>query len=174
MFRKLLATLALAGIAVLSGPVAAHAAGYVAADLITVSGSSTAGGTVTVAFNDGAFDPAEQVSVAVSGEGSVILAAVRANTIDTQKTATGSGALDLNITLPADATGSYTLTATGLSSQNVGTSTITVVAADGAALASAGFDAPVALIYSATGALLLGLGLVVTLRFTVRRRAATA
>ncbi|MDJ0338405.1 hypothetical protein [Cryobacterium sp. PH31-O1] len=173
MIKKLLATLALVGAALLAGPVAAHAAGYVAADLITVSGSQTAGSTVAVAFDDGAFAPAEKVSVAVSGEGSVTLATLRAATVDIQKTATGAGALDLKVTLPTGATGSYTLTATGLSSQSVGTATITVVAADGTNLASAGFDAPIVLIYSAAGALLLGVGLVIALRLTLRRRAAT-
>ncbi|TFD06160.1 hypothetical protein [Cryobacterium sp. TMT1-66-1] len=174
MLRKLLATLALVAVAVLAGPVAAHAAGYVAADLITVSGSQTAGSTVTVTFDDGAFAGGEQVSVAVSGEGSVTLAALRAATVDTHKTATSLGAVNLKVTLPSDATGSYTVTAIGLTSQNIGTSTITVVAADGAGLASAGFDAPFVLIYSAAGALLLGLGLVIALRFTLRRRAVTA
>ncbi|MDJ0376946.1 hypothetical protein [Cryobacterium sp. PH31-L1] len=173
MIKKLIATLALAGVALLAGPVAAHAAGYVAADLISVSGSQTAGSTVAIAFDDGAFAASETVSVAVSGEGSVILAAVRAATVDLRKTSTSVGALDLKVTLPADATGSYTLTATGLSSQSVGTATITVVAADETGLASAGFDAPMVLIYSAAGALLLGLGLVIALRLTMRRRGAT-
>lgn len=174
LIRKLLATAALVGIAVLSGPVAAHAAGYVAADLITVSGSQAAGSAVSVAFDDGAFTGNEQVSLAVSGEGSATLAALRAATVSTQKAATSDGALDLTVTLPSDATGSYTLTAIGLSSQNIGTATFTVVAADGTGLASTGFDVPSALIYSAAGALLLGLALVVTLRVTLRRRAATS
>ncbi|GEP28441.1 hypothetical protein CLE01_30390 [Cryobacterium levicorallinum] len=174
LFRKVLATLALVGVAVLAGPVAAHAAGYVAADLITVSGSQAAGSTVRVAFDDDAFTAEEQVSIAVSGEGSATLATLRSATVDTQKAATSTGALDLKVTLPNDATGSYTLTAIGDSSQNIGTATITVVAADGAGLATAGFDVPTALIYSAAGALLLGLGLVITLRVTLRRRATTA
>ena len=174
MLKKLLATLALAAIAVLAGPVAAHAAGYVAADLVTVSGSQTPGSTVTVAFDDGAFTDSEKVSIAVSGEGLVTVATLRAATVNTEKTATSAGALDLKVTLPSDATGSYTITAIGLSSQNIGTSTITVVAADGTGLATTGFDAPFALIYSAVGALVLGLGLVIALRVIMRRRAAIA
>ena len=174
LLRKLLATLALVGVAVLGGPVAAHAAGYVAADLITVSGSQTAGSTVSVVFDDGAFTDSEQVSLAVSGEGSATLAALRAATVNAKKTATSAGALDLTVTLPSDATGSYTLTAIGRNSQNIGTVTFTVVAADGTGLATAGLDVPIALIYSAAGALLLGLALVITLRVTLRRRAATA
>lgn len=172
--RKLLATLALAGVAALAGPVAAHAAGYVAADLVTVSGSQTPGSTVTVAFDDGAFTDSEKVSIAVSGEGLVTVATLRAATVNTEKTATSAGALDLKVTLPSDATGSYTITAIGLNSQNIGTSTITVVAADGTGLATTGFDAPFALIYSAVGALVLGLGLVIALRVIMRRRAAIA
>ena len=174
MFRKVLAALALVGVAVFAGPAAAHAAGYVAADLITVSGSQAAGSTVRVAFDDDAFTAAEQVSIAVSGEGSVTLATLRAATVNAEKTATSDGALDLTVTLPSNATGSYTLTAIGLTSQNIGTATFTVVAADGTGLATAGFDVPIVLIYSAAGALLLGLALVITLRVTRRRRAATA
>lgn len=174
LIRKLFATLALVSVAVLAGPVAAHAAGYVAADLVTVSGAQAAGSTVSVAFDDGAFTNSEQVSLAVSGQGSATLAALRAATVNTEKTATSDGALDLTVTLPSDATGSYTLTAIGLSSQNIGTATFTVVAADGSGLATAGFDVPIALIYSAGGALLLGLALVITLRVTLRRRTATA
>lgn len=174
LIRKLLATLALASIALLAGPVAAHAAGYVAADLISVSGSSTAGGTVAVAFADEAFATREPVSIAVSGEGSATLAAVRAVSVNIEKSATSTGALDLSVTLPSNAADSYTLTATGLRSGNVGTATITVVAADGSDdLATSGVDVPIALIASAVGALLLGLGLIITVRSVLRRRAAT-
>ena len=175
LLRKSLATLALAGMALFAGPAAAHAAGYVAADLITVSGSATAGGTVAVAFADEAFATREPVSIAVSGEGSATLAAVRAATVNVEKSATSDGALDLSVTLPDTATGSYTLTATGLRSGNIGTATITIAAADGGDdLASTGVDMPMALVISAAAALLLGLGLVITLQFTLRRSAQTA
>ncbi|MBG6214633.1 MAG: hypothetical protein LH475_06420 [Cryobacterium sp.] len=169
MLKKFFATLAIAGVAVLALPVAAHATGYVAADLISVSGDPQAGGEVSVEFDDGAFENAERVSVAVSGEGPVTFGVVQAATVGVVRSATRLGALDLIVRLPADATGSYTLTATGLSSQNVGTATITVVAADGAAsLPSAGFGVPVLLLYVVAAMLVLGLALVL-----VRRRSAT-
>lgn len=168
MLKKLFATLAIIGVAVLALPVAAHATGYVAADLVSVSGSQQAGGEVSVGFKNGAFQNAESVSVAVTGASAVTIGVVRAATVDSVRSASILGALDLIVRLPSEATGSYTVTATGLSSQNVGTATITVVAADGAAtLPSAGFDIPVLL--PALVAALLVLGLVLVL---VRRRSA--
>lgn len=168
MLKKILATLTIALGTLLAVPVAAHAAGYVAADLIAVSGDQQAGGEVSVAFDDGAFENSERVSVAVTGEGDVTFGTLRAATVDAVRSATSVGALDLTVVLPTDATGSYTLTATGLSSQSVGTATITVVAADGSAtLPSAGFDVPMLALYGAGAALLLGAALVL-----VRRRSA--
>ncbi|TFD66495.1 hypothetical protein [Cryobacterium ruanii] len=171
MLKKHLATLTIAVVAVLAVPVAAQAAGYVAADLISVSGDQQAGGEVSVAFGDGAFENLERVSVAVTGEGAVTFGLVRAATVDVVRSATRVGALDLTVILPADATGSYTLTATGLSSQSVGTATITVVAADGSAsLPSAGFAVPVLLPIIIVAMLLLGLALVLIRRRLARQQ----
>ncbi len=171
MLKKFFAALAIAGVAVLAAPVAAQATGYVAADLVSVSGTPQAGGEVSVEFKDGAFEKAERVSVAVSGEVAVTFGVVRAATVNVVRSATGLGALDLTVRLPADAAGSYTLTATGLSSQNVGTATITVVAADGAAaLPSAGFEMPVLLLSFVAAMLLLGLALVLVRRRSVPKQ----
>ena len=169
MLKKILATLTIALGTLLAVPMAAHAAGYVAADLISVSGDQQAGGKVSVAFGDGAFENSERVSVAVTGEGEVTFGAVRAATVDAVRSATNVGALNLTVVLPTDATGSYTLTATGLSSQSVGTVTITVVSADGSAtLPSAGFGVPTFVLYSAAAALLLGAMLVFARRRSTR------
>jgi LPXTG-motif cell wall-anchored protein len=168
---KLFATFTLAVIALLAVPAAAHAVGYVAADLISVSGDQQAGGTVAVAFNNGAFENAERVSVAVTGEGAVTIGVIRADTINVERSATRLGALDLTLLLPADATGSYTLTATGLSSQSVGTATITVVAADGStSLPSTGSGIPMLLVYATAAALMLGVALVLARRRSARKQ----
>ncbi|QYF73741.1 hypothetical protein [Cryobacterium sp. PAMC25264] len=82
--------------------------------------------------------------------------------------------------LPADATGTYTTTATGLTSGTVGTAAISLAAADSAAgsgssanggLASTGYDAPMLAIWGAAGALLLGVALTVALTVVRRQRA---
>jgi hypothetical protein len=83
----------------------------------------------------------------------------------------------VNVVLPADATGTYTTTATGLTSGTVGTAAISLVAADGGAsstdggLASTGYDAPMLAIWAAAGALLLGIALVTVLTVVRRQRA---
>ncbi|TFD59337.1 hypothetical protein E3T43_04310 [Cryobacterium sp. Hh7] len=106
MIRKLRATLALASIALLAGAAVAHAAGYAAANLISVSGNNTPGGTVVVAFGDESFATGERVSIAVSGGGSATLAAVRAASVNIEKLATSTDALDRSVTLPSNATDS--------------------------------------------------------------------
>ncbi|TFD49941.1 hypothetical protein E3T46_11285 [Cryobacterium sp. Hh11] len=104
MIRKLRATLA--SIALLAGAAVALAAGYVAANLISVSGDNTPGGTVAVACGDEAFATGERVSIAVFGGGSATLAAVRAASVNIEKSATSTGALDRSATLPSNATDS--------------------------------------------------------------------
>lgn len=183
MVKKSFAVIALAILAVFVVPAAANAAGYVPDDNSTVSGDATAGGTSAVAFADGSFTGSEQVSFAVSGSGTATLTVVKAATATLAKAASAAGAVNVNVTLPAAATGSYNVTATGLTSGTVGTATITVVAADGLAntgdklantgdkLASTGYEAPVLLIWSAAGALLLGVALVIVLTIVRRKRA---
>ena len=181
--NRVIAIVVLAVMAIFAGPAAAHAA-YVPEDSITVSGSATPGGTVVVAFDDGAFTGGEQVSFAVTGEGTVTLAVVRAAVTTTTlvKTADADGSVSVAVTLPADAEGTYTLTATGQTSGNVGTAALTVPAADaGASVGSGSSDDALAdtgasnlsvlLIWSAAGILLLGVALVVVLSVVRRQRA---
>ena len=86
-------------------------------------------------------------------------------------------AVSVAVTPPANASGSYTLTGTGLTSGSVGAVTVSVVAADSAAadaaggLASTGYDAPMLAIWAAAGALLLGVALMVALTVVRRQRA---
>ena len=186
MFKKALAVLSIAVMALVAAPAAANAAGYVPSGNVTVSGSATAGGTVTVGFAPGSFTPNETVSVSVSGNTAVTLSAVKAAVL-TQftKQATASGAFSVNVTLPSNASGTYTLTATGLSSGNVGTAAITVGPAtvantgngaslantgSGSQLANTGATLPMLMIWIGAGALILGVAIVGTLAFVRRQR----
>jgi len=177
MARKVFAVIALAILAIFAVPVAANAAGYVPQDSITVSGKSAAGATVTVGFGTGAFGHGADVTFGVTGAGKpATLSVFKAATATTVKTADATGAVDLNVTLPADASGSYTVTGTDTFG-TVGTATITVPTADGGlantggnGLAHTGYSAPMLLIWAASGALLLGIAMVVVLSIVRRQR----
>lgn len=187
MGKKTLAAIALSVMAVFAAPAAANAAGYVPQDHVSVNGSPVAGAVLAVVFDGGSFDHkggiGEKVSIAATGAGRPALSVFKAATTTIEKSATADGSLSVNMTLPEDASGTYTVTATGLESGNVGTATVTVAAADAAAgngstsadgdLASTGYSAPMLLIWAAAGALLLGVALVVVLNI-VRRQRATA
>jgi hypothetical protein len=81
------------------------------------------------------------------------------------------------VTLPSNARGTYSLTATGLSSGQLATAALTVVAADAGSAAVGGNDGlaftgstvPTLVIWGAAGAVLLGIALMVVL--TLQRRA---
>ena len=182
MAKKTFATIALAVLAVFAVPAAANAAGYVPEENVTVSSTTVEPGeTVTVSFSDGSFTAGESVSFTLTGENaaSATLASFKAvvNSTSLTKAAAADGSVSVAITLPTDATGSYALTATGLTSGSVGTAAISVVAADSAAvvndgdLASTGYDAPMLAIWAAAGALLLGIALVTVLTVVRRQRA---
>lgn len=174
MFKKAIAGVGIALLAFFATPLAANAdtGDYVPSSQISVSDTTPQPGeTVVVTFND-AFLPGEQVSFAVTGEGTATLSMVKAATVTITKTAAADGTAVVNVTLPANATGTYTVTATGLQSGIIGTAAITVVPADapggGAGLPVTGAEIPSALLWVAGGTLLLGLVLVVAV--TVRRR----
>lgn len=180
MAKKTFATIALAVLAVFAVPAAANAAGYVPESSVVVSGTVAPGATVAVAFTEGSFTAGESVSFAVTGSGTATLSVVKAATVSLTKSATSAGAASVNVVLPADATGTYTTTATGLTSGTVGTAAISLPAADAAAgsgasanggLASTGYDAPMLVIWAAAGALLLGVALMVALTVVRRQRA---
>jgi len=189
MFKKSVAAIALAVLAVFAVPAAANAAGYVPDGNIVVSGTIAPGSPVTISFTEGSFTPGEQVSFTLTGENAAgaTLATFKSvvNSQSLVKTSTGTGAVALDVTLPADASGTYTTTATGLTSGTVGTASLTVAAADSGAgtgsgadtstggLASTGYNAPMLAIWGGAGALLLGVALVVVLG-VVRRQRATA
>lgn len=175
MSKKSLAAIAIAVLALFAVPTAANASGYVAADHVSVAGAQVAGGTVAANFAAGSFTASEKVSFAVSGSGTAVLTTLRAGTVTLVKDASAAGATSVNVTLPANATGTYSVTATGMTSANIATAAVTVVAADAGAstLPSTGFDVPVLAIWGATGVLLLGIALMVVMSI-VRRQRATA
>lgn len=176
MFKKTIATAALAVLAILAAPTAASA--YVVDGSVTVSDSTPSPGeAVTVNIAAGSFDGGEPVVFSVTGEGSVTLAALRTavETVSKTKTADANGAASVVVTLPANASGTYTLTATGQTSGNIATVSLTVAAADagaGAVLPRTGGELPFAVIWIAGGALVLGVVLVAVLG--LRRRNQTA
>jgi hypothetical protein len=180
MLKKTLATAGIALAVIIATPFAANAATpYVAADNTVVSDSTPAPGqAVTVAFEN-SFLAGEGVRFSVTGEGAVTIAAV--TTASVTKTATAAGNVSAVVTPPLNATGTYTVTATGLTSGTVGTAALTIVAANSPAgnngsavnnnagnLASTGGNLPVAAIWIASGVLVLGIVLVAVVG--IRRR----
>jgi len=177
---KMLAVVALAAGALFVGPAAAQAA-YVPAANITVTGTIAAGSTVDVDFAPGSFANGETVSVAITCD----------TTTTSSATAGADGSLNLETAIPTGATGTCTLTATGLVSGDIGTVSLTIPAADGTGttggsgvgtvadgaddeLAFTGAsDSTMLLVWTASGVLLLGVALIVVMK-TVRRQRASA
>lgn len=178
--KKIIAAAVLVVVGVFAVPLAANAEGYVPSTSVSVSGAPTAGGTVDVGFASGSFTPNEQVTFAVTGSGRATLSAATA-TVTLTKTAAASGATSVDVKLPAGATGTYSLTATGLTSGNIATAALTVAPADASsasgatagALAFTGSTGSMLLLWSAGGAIVLGIALMLVLSLR-RRQAANA
>ncbi len=183
--KKLIAAALLVGAAFIAVPTAANAAGYVPTSNVSVSGTVVAGGTVTVRFAAGSFTPGETVNVSVTGAGAVTLGALPTTTVSATYRADASGATNVRVTLPAGASGTYSLTATGATSGNVATASLTVAPADGAVTVGAGAGGanggPGELaftggtistlgLWAAGGAIVLGGGLLVVRRSVRRQR----
>ncbi|WP_066039228.1 LPXTG cell wall anchor domain-containing protein [Herbiconiux solani] len=188
MIKKAFAGIALAILAVISIPAAAQAQPYapVAPPSITV----TAGGTFTATFTG--FAPGEPVSFTLTGEfaasatiGSVVTAVETSPA--TVKNADSSGAASVTVTLPTNASGSYTLSATGLESGTIAQTFVTVVSNDPAgtgsgtgvgsgssdgSLPNTGAMDPTLGIWAGGGLLALGAAFVIVLT-VVRRQKAT-
>jgi hypothetical protein len=154
--------------------------GYVPSRTITITGLPIPGGTITIIFAPGSFRPGERVTIIIGGRtvGHVTLGAVKAEAPSLDKQAAADGSLHVSMTLPEDAAGTQTVTATGAESGNVGTAATTVVPKDvapnpaPASLASTGSTLPMLLIWVGAGALLLGIAVVATLAHVRRRRPA--
>ncbi|WP_066516947.1 hypothetical protein [Curtobacterium ammoniigenes] len=177
--KKFIVAVVLAAAAMLATPAAANAAGYVPASSVSVQGSVVAGGTVTVNFAQGAFAANENVDISVTGAGAVTLGALPTTTVTEVKKASASGSVAVMVTFPQGASGTYTLTATGATSGNVGTASLTVVPADSVAavgsssstgtLAFTGSTVPMLLVWGAGGAVVLG-GALIFVMGAVRRQ----
>ncbi|TAM70036.1 MAG: hypothetical protein EPN48_06525 [Microbacteriaceae bacterium] len=174
MVKKFFAAFLLIVAGIFVAPLAANAA-YVPSG--TVSGSATAGGTVTASFGAGTFTPSETVHVTVDGAGTVTIGVFKAAVVSADRTASSNGALGVPITLPSSASGTYTVTATGATSGNTATATFTVQSASGSSsgaasgngLADTGSTISILAIWIAAGLLLLGAAFI-TVRIVVRRQ----
>lgn len=109
---------------------------YVPDDLISVSSSVIVpGGVADFGFGAGAFTPGETVSFTLTGENAsgATLALVKPAVVNSQTLTkpanSATGAVAVSVTLPKDASGSYTMTATGATSGNVATKSLSVATA---------------------------------------------
>ncbi len=184
MFKKILAVVALTIAAVFAVPMAASAAGYVPSSNVTVSNSNPAPGqTVVVSFKAGSFLASENVQFTLTGQDAAgaSLASLHAvvNSKTLVKPASSTGAVTVDVTLPTDASGTYTLTAAGVTSGNVATVSLTVTPADaagastGSGLADTGSTISLIAIWVAGGLVLLGAAFV-AVNVIVRRQRAKA
>jgi hypothetical protein len=182
MFKKSLATAALAVIAVFAFAPAASAVDYVSDAKVSVTAAPVAGETAIVAFADNAFAANEDVTFSVTGSAAATLSVVKAAvTTSLTKQASATGASSVNVAIPSGATGDYTVSATSATASY--TATLAIIAADAATtatdteaangLATTGYDVPVLVIWGAAGVLILGVALVMV-RISVRRQHAAA
>ena len=189
MFKKSLATAALAVIAVFAFAPAATASGYVPDELVSVNSAPVAGEATEVDFEAGAFVGDELVNFTVTGSHQATLSVIKTAVESTTSKAAVDGAVSVTMVLSPDAFGPYTLTGVGAESGNVGTASMTVVPADagtdtdtdtGAAagdnasgsLSTTGYNMPVLVIWGAAGLLALGVALVLV-RLSIRRQQLT-
>jgi hypothetical protein len=125
MAKKLLAALIVGAAIALAAPAAANAVPYTHGGDCSIAPSTVAaGGTSTMTCASGTFKPSEGVQYVVSGKD-----AGKA-TVVSDPTANSLGGSQLQITVPSDATGAYTVTATGSASQAASAVTVTVLPAD--------------------------------------------
>jgi hypothetical protein len=172
MLKKLLALTAVTALAVFAVPASASAVTYVPGGgvTVTVSGTPSPGATVTVTAQPGSF-PTDTGAVITFDGAKDVVGTAEATTM----TVTEAGSATFVVKLPAATSGTQAATITGAQTGRFGSAVITVVAADSAAgstqLASAGYQAPVALIAGGSAALLIGL--LLTLASILKRRRAT-
>ncbi|MBG6214638.1 MAG: hypothetical protein LH475_06445 [Cryobacterium sp.] len=172
MFKKSLATAALAVFAVFAFAPAAIAADYVSnTALVSIQAAPVAGETAVVAFAAGAFTANESVTYSVTGSQAATLSVVKtAATTSLTKNAAANGSASLRVAIPENATGKYTVTATAASATY--TAILDIIAADAGTstgLPSTGYNVPVLIIWGAAGILVLGVALVLV-RISVRRQ----
>jgi len=176
MMKKVLAAVALAILAIFAVPASAFAGGYVPDSAISISGAVVPGGTVTVNIPANTYLSGETVQFAVTCPGTPTLAVFKAGTATLNRAATASGAASVTVGLPTSPAGTCNCTATGLTSGNIVTWTLVVAAASSStgsagALPGTGYQLPAVLLWSAAGALLIGIAMLVVLVLARRRHA---
>lgn len=173
--KSILAATALSA-ALVAAPVAAHAA-YVPGASTAVSSAAVAPGEAVVfTATEGHFAPLEDVTFTLTGtnasQGAIVLAS--ANTLTETHAADEVGGHAVAITLPDNASGSYSLSAVGQTSGVTASHDIAVAAADSddasEGLANTGANTTAAF-WFAGGLLALGAALVVVLNVVRRNRA---
>lgn len=172
--RAKFAAVVIAAAAFTALPLAANAATAVPyPDAQVVSGPATLapGGSGTYTF--AGFQPGEQVTFTLTGEGigPANLAIVKAAPTSTTevKTAAADGTSSAVVTLPANATGTYTLTA---DSPSTDPAAVTITLPAGAGLPPTGIDAASMTGVWIGGGALLAAGIAVTSVAMIRRRQA--
>ena len=182
VFKKSLAAAALAVIAVFAFAPAANAVDYVSdTAIVSIQAAPVAGETAIVAFAANAFLANESITYTVTGSHAATLSVVKAAvTASLTKKALNDGSSSVNVAIPDNAVGDYTVTASAGSATY--TATLDIIAADagagagadtGTTLPSTGYNAPVLVIWGAVGILVLGVALVLV-RISVRRHRVTA
>lgn len=173
--RTKLAAVVIAAAAIIAAPAAANAYTPGSPD-VTVAGTPTPGGTVTLSAT--AFDAGTSVSFTVTGEnGAGITQAavklVRNTSPAFTSTTNASGNASLAVRLPANATGTYDVAVTGLKNgATVTESSSLTITGPGGGLPATGVDSASLMgVWIGGGVLLLG-GLAVTV-FAVRRQRET-
>jgi hypothetical protein len=165
-FKKFITAIAAGLIIVLGGASAAGAADYTP----EVEGGPTTiapGGSGTFTFAD--FVPGEPVTITLTGESAnaATLAALSAvSSTSIVKNATAGGVVTVTVTLPSNASGTYTLTAAG---QNGAPSTTFTVPS---ALGATGADMSPIMLWGAVG--ILGLGVIALIAVSAVRRSRRA
>ncbi|MFF1633442.1 hypothetical protein [Leifsonia sp. NPDC058248] len=145
MRKKLVVALLLGAAVALAAPAAANAEPYTKGGSCSISPITVvAGGTTTLTCSSGTFQPSESVAYTVSGENGAdaSLASYRTGTSSAHATkiSSSNGGAVLQITVPSEASGAYTVTGTGETSHADAAATVTVVPADASAGASASGD----------------------------------
>lgn len=182
-FAKAAAVISLAAAATFA-PIAAHA--YPSGDEVTISNTTiVAGGDVTFSVEQFTFGPGTTVNIILSGENAsagslgVVKAAYEVATLGTVAATADGAVAPVAVTLPADASGSYVISATGVDADgnpiSVSSAAITIAAAGGTggsgSLPATGMDAGSLLgLWVGGGALVLAGGAVVVGAAVQRQR----
>ena len=182
MFKKLGAAAIIAAVAVVATPLAAQALVMpeyldTGTEIYVNTPTTEPGATVIVTIVPGSFDfsgsTPEDVNFTLTGENASGATLATLQAVDSKsyvKQATSSGGGSLSVTLPLNSSGSYQVTAVGVSSGNIGTASFSVVPAD--TVAHTGSEFPMLVVWIAGGALALGVALILVLRISRRQRAA--